>query len=333
MQIAPLDRHNRKAPTIIPVAAGKGGVGKTMLTANLAIALSRLGLRTIAIDLDLGGSNLHHFFGLGNRHPGIGDFLKAKKGELADYIRPLFKPVLGFIPGDGKTPFMANIAHAQKIKLINCIKKLDADFILLDLGAGSDYNTLDFFAIGPRGIMVTTPEYPAVLGMLGFLKQHLLRIIERRVVKNRTVHLLLKNVFNNSMNEQVPSISRICKRIAQEDVHIARIVHSEYQRCRPRIVFNRGRKPEDAGLAEKISCSLSHILDIEADFFGFIFEDAAISAAVKNRVPMILHHDTSMAAENVRKIALRIKKYWQMEIPDSAQRLYRNLKAQNYKYQ
>ena len=327
MQVAHLNRHNRKIPTIIPVAAGKGGVGKTMLTANLAIALSSLGLRTIAIDLDIGGSNLHHFFGLGNQHPGIGDFLKAKKGELTDHMLPLFNSFLWFIPGDGKIPFMANIAHAQKVKLINRIKKLDADFILLDLGAGSDFNTLDFFSVGSSGIMVTTSDYPAILGMLGFLKQYLLRIIERSAVKYRSIHVLLRDVFNNPMAEQIPSISTLCKRIEQENPQAARDIRSKYQRCRPRIVFNRCRKPEDSRIAKKISGSLNHILDIEADYFGFIFEDAVVNSAMQARVPLMTHYATTPVAENIKKIALRIEKYWQMEIPDSAQRLYQNLKT------
>ena len=73
---------NNPEGVIIPVASGKGGVGKTFIAANLAIALAEMGHRVIAVDLDLGGSNLHSFLGLSNRHPGIGDFLKARTAEL-----------------------------------------------------------------------------------------------------------------------------------------------------------------------------------------------------------------------------------------------------------
>ena len=71
-------------PKIVPIASGKGGVGKTFLTANLAIALAEAGHRTIAVDMDLGGSNLYSFLGIPNRFPGIGDFLKARSAELED---------------------------------------------------------------------------------------------------------------------------------------------------------------------------------------------------------------------------------------------------------
>ena len=72
----------KKRPEIIPVASGKGGVGKSFLTANLGFALGEMGHRTVAVDMDLGGSNLHAFLGLSNRFPGIGDFLKARTAKL-----------------------------------------------------------------------------------------------------------------------------------------------------------------------------------------------------------------------------------------------------------
>ncbi len=85
-------------PTIIPVAAGKGGVGKSFLTANLAIALAELGHSTIAVDMDLGGSNLHSFLGMQNRYPGIGDYLQARLGSLETLLVPTRVPHLSFLP-------------------------------------------------------------------------------------------------------------------------------------------------------------------------------------------------------------------------------------------
>jgi flagellar biosynthesis protein FlhG len=72
----------RAHPVIIPIASGKGGVGKSFLTANLAMALAAMGHRVIAVDLDLGGSNLHTFLGLANRYPGIGDFINGAAPNL-----------------------------------------------------------------------------------------------------------------------------------------------------------------------------------------------------------------------------------------------------------
>ena len=124
---------------VIAIASGKGGVGKTSLTANLGVAMAKMGYATVAMDMDLGGSNLHSFLGLPNRFPGIGDFLKAGNKELEAFLVSTDIPHLKFLSGDGRTPFLANISYARKVRLISDIKKLPADYIFLDLGAGTSF--------------------------------------------------------------------------------------------------------------------------------------------------------------------------------------------------
>ena len=95
--------------TIIPIASGKGGVGKSFLAANLSIALAGLGKKVIAADLDFGGSNLHSCFGMHNTHPGIGDYLRARYGKLEDLLVKTNTDNLQFLAGDARSPFMANM--------------------------------------------------------------------------------------------------------------------------------------------------------------------------------------------------------------------------------
>lgn len=107
-----------KQSTIIPIASGKGGVGKSFLCANLAVALAQMGHQTLAIDLDLGGSNLHSFLGLPNDNPGVGDFLKAREKPLCELSVQTKVDHLKFIAGDGLAPFMANITHGEKTQTV-----------------------------------------------------------------------------------------------------------------------------------------------------------------------------------------------------------------------
>src|SRR6266850_2415825 len=108
--------------TIIPIAGGKGGVGKTFVTANLAVALASRGFRTLAVDLDLGNSNLHSLLGLENRYPGVGEYLRGTvKCSPHELIVETSLPGLGFIPGDGRMPFMANITYNKKLALMSTL--------------------------------------------------------------------------------------------------------------------------------------------------------------------------------------------------------------------
>jgi len=325
-----LIQHKENGPgnsegIIIPVASGKGGVGKTFVSANLAIALAELGHRVIAVDLDLGGANLHSFLGLANRHPGVGDFLKARTAELDELLVPCRTPSLHFLPGDGKTPFMANIAYAQKIKLISRIRKLPADFILLDLGAGSSFNTLDFFRLSPRGILVTTPEPTAVMGMLVFLKNFLLRAIKREMVRYHAVNGMLQELYKLPMAAQTLSIRMLHQKIADEDPQAGELVGQIYQNCRPRIIINMGENPDDSKMAFKISQTLGDILSIEADYFGFIFRDRSVLSAIRSSNPFLPYYPKSLAAENITRIASRIVKFWNRPVEDSAALLFNHV--------
>ena len=305
-------------PTIIPIAGGKGGVGKTFFTANLAIALAEMGHPTVAMDMDLGGSNLHFFLGLPNRFPGIGNFLKTRSAELEEMLVSTEIPNLQFLPGDGLSPFMANIPHAQKIRLISRIIKLPAEYILLDLGAGTSFNTLDLFRLSPHGFVITTPEYPAIMNMMAFLKHVLLRTIEGNFTRNHYICEMLHSTYKT--DKQI-NIGELQSRIAAIDHKAGKTVTELCRKYRPRVVFNMGEHPDEIKISEQINNSLESILSLEVDYFGFIFNDPAVRQSIKKKIPFIPCYRKNMTTENIERIAERIVKYWNRPIDNSALRL------------
>jgi flagellar biosynthesis protein FlhG len=305
-------------PTIIPIASGKGGVGKTFFTANLAIALAEMGHPTIAVDTDLGGSNLHFSLGLHNRFPGIGSFLKARSAELEEMLVTTEIPNLQFLPGDGTSPFMANIPHAQKIRLISRIVNLPAEYILLDLGAGTSFNTLDFFRLSRHGFVITTPEYPAIMNMMTFLKHLLLRIIAGNFTKNNNISQMLHAMYKT---DQQINIIELQERIGDIDPVAGNKVKKLCRQYRPRLVFNMGEHPDEIKLSEQIDNNLMNILSMEVDYFGFIFNDPAVRQSIKEKIPFIPCNRKTMTTKNIEHIANRIVKYWNKPIDKSAQRL------------
>ncbi len=308
----------KRPPTIIPVAGGKGGVGKTFIAANLSFALAEMGHSTVAVDMDLGGSNLHTLLGLSKQYPGIGDFLKARSAELEDLIVPTRARNLSFIPGDGLSPFMANIPYAQKIRLISRIKKIPAEYIVLDLGAGTSFNTLDFFRMSSHGLVVTTPEYTSLMCMLLFLKLFLLRVIDRAFSKNKPVRDLLHSLYKRSMNKQQMDMASIRSEIRAVDKAAEKTVTALCRQYRPRVIFNMGKNPEQTVNAKQVSHSLNQVLSLEVDHLGFIFADRAVSNSVEKRRIFLPNYTKSMAALNIRKTAERIVKFGGNPIEGSA---------------
>jgi flagellar biosynthesis protein FlhG len=307
-----------KIPKIVPIASGKGGVGKTFLTANLAIALAEAGHPTIAVDMDLGGSNLHSFLGLPNRFPGIGDFLKARSAELEELIVDTVQPNLRFIPGDGLSPFLANIPYAQKMRLISKVKKLPAEYILLDLGAGTSFNTIDFFRMSRHGLVVTRPEYPSIMNMLGFLKHFFLRQIERNFSKDQRIRDFLRSLYKQPIAVQRNMIGNLGSKIAAIDKDAGKRVVALCRDFRPRVIFNMGEHPDEIEIAHKIDRSLENSLSLKVDYFGFIFEDPNVRRSIKKQTFFLSEYRESIAAKGIALTAKRIANFLEVPVKNSA---------------
>ncbi len=310
--------------TIIPIAGGKGGVGKTLLTANLGIALAKSGAPTIVVDLDLGGSNLHSALGLPNRFPGLGDFLKDKHNNLEDYLVSTQWESLKFLPGDSKTPYMANINFAEKVKILKRLFTLPAKYILLDLGAGSSYNTLDYFRIVPNGLLVTTPEKPALMNMMTFLKNVQLRTIERGMRKYPKARKVLTDYYKYPEKIHNKNIASLREQMHAANKQAALHIDMINNRLRPRVIMNMARQPDDLEKMEAVNNALLQNLSLHTDCFGIVFEDKNVRDAVDNEQSLLGYKPDDIAAKSILRIANRIERVWDQGLDDSQNKLYQD---------
>lgn len=311
--------------TIIPIAGGKGGTGKSITAANLAIALARRGHKVVVADLDLGGSNLHSYLGMANNLPAIGDFLKQKKADIKDYLHPTHVANLRFLPGDGRTPFLANMGYSHKIKLIRRLHSIEADYVLVDLGAGSTFNTLDHFSLAAHGLLVTTGDRTAMMGMMMFMKNFLYRVISRNLKDYPQGLIVWKQILERSMDQQQLRISDITNEISESDPEAAEEIRRLTTFYQPRLILNIGTHPDD--LENKLngaSDGMKTILSIDPEHFGFVFSDPAVSESIEAGMALLDYAPDSLAAKSFTAIAGRISQMWQDKIENSRERLQRN---------
>jgi flagellar biosynthesis protein FlhG len=187
----------QQAAKILSVGGGKGGVGKSILSIALATALAREGSRVALVDLDLGAANLHTYLGVRDRTRTIADFLLNRTPSLPDLIVETPEKNLGLICGAEFVPGATSPAHWMKLKLMRHLKALPADYVVLDLGAGVQFNTLDFFDMSDHGIVITAPEPGAVMNAYSFIKGALYRrmqnIFRRHSGVSRSIDAEVKN--------------------------------------------------------------------------------------------------------------------------------------------
>ena len=310
--------------TIIPIASGKGGVGKSFLAANLSIALAGLGKKVIAADLDFGGSNLHTCFGMHNTHPGIGDYLRAHYGNLDDLLVKTNTDNLQFLAGDARSPFMANMHHAQKLRLVQHLRKLDCEYLILDLGSGSTFNTLDFFGMTRLGLLVVTPEHTSIMNMLTFLKLLAFRVIERTVPKNKSVENKLRELYKLSVREGLLTVRNLLNEISAIDKEYAEKAKQNWSLYRPRIVFNKCESPGDLELIKDLQNTLEENLMLHVDFFGCLHSDSAVPKSFIERKPLIESSPSSFIQDDINLLADRITRLWTQPIRNSSDLLIAN---------
>lgn len=263
-------------PIIIPVAGGKGGVGKSLITTNLALSFAKLGYKTIVADLDLGGSNLHSYLGLSNQHPGVGDFLYEKGSHLDQFLVTTNLPNLSFLAGDGLSPFLANMGYFQKIRLMKEIRKLSADFVFLDLSAGSTFNTLDFFNMSQDGLIVTTPDYSSIMNFMVFLKNLSLRTVIQEVKSDYKAKTFVDEAKKITMRDKDATIDKLIAGIAKVSPGAADKAVKRLKDIKPRLIVNMTRDSEELDFLQKVIESVSKRLSINIEYLGSILEDVTI---------------------------------------------------------
>ena len=159
----------RRVARVITVTSGKGGVGKSSISVNLAIALSRLGNRVIVLDADFGLANVEVMLGIRPQY-NLADLMFRGK-TLADIITPGPENI-GFISGGSGIQELTNLTRDQIVSLIQKLVELDekADIILIDTGAGIADSVIEFVAASSEVLLVATPEPTSITDAYALLK-------------------------------------------------------------------------------------------------------------------------------------------------------------------
>lgn len=158
----------KKKTRIITVTSGKGGVGKTNIAVNLAIAYAQTGKKVILIDADLGLANVNVILNMIPQYNLYHVITKQKK--MADIILPT-EFGIKIIAGANGFSRIANLSQEDRIEFIRDFETLSsADIIIIDTSAGISSNVLAFVEAADEVLIVTTPEPTAITDAYGMIK-------------------------------------------------------------------------------------------------------------------------------------------------------------------
>ncbi|HPY53791.1 MAG TPA: P-loop NTPase [Treponemataceae bacterium] len=290
---------------IIPVASGKGGVGKSLVAANLAIALGKAGKKVIIADLDLGASNLHLVLGQQAPKAGLGTYLSGSIDFSAIILDTNYENVQ-FIPGDAEIPGLTAMKISQKNDIIKKLQNLDTDFLIVDLGAGTHTSILDFFLLSPQGIIVTSPTVTATLDAYLFLKNAIFRLMYNSFKKNSKAYKFLENLKSDAHSLQRIYIPKLIDTLMQVDPQSTEVFRRRIARFKPRLILNMIDDPKDADKAQKIRRSCTEYLGLELEHLGIIYRDSLQDIALASRLPITIYKPNAMLSQAIFRISEKI---------------------------
>ncbi len=290
--------------TTLTIGGGKGGTGKSFLSASLGIVLGSRGADVVVVDADLGGPNLHTLLAARDNGRDLGDFIRNRTPQLTDIIATTSYPGVRLIKGGDNSLFLANFQHSRKLKLIRQLRNLPAESVIIDLGTGSAYNTLDLFILGKPGLLVVTPEPTAVENTYHFLKSCAARIlklygryfkIQERVDK-----------MTRELEDKAGNVRELITRLASEDESASRILQAALNSFRPYLVINKARNDKDHLLARAMVDVARRYYLIEIDLLGVIPYDERVHWSLKKFVPFVLEYPDSAVSRTIEDMAARL---------------------------
>lgn len=293
-----------KHKEIWAIGGGKGGVGKSLTTANLSICLALMGYKVVGIDLDLGGANLHTCLGTQIPKLTLSDYLTKKVSQFSSLVTPTPIENLSIISGAHDDFGMANLKQAHKAKLLHQLYELDADFILLDLGAGTTYNTLDFFLAADKGIMTTLPEPTSIENTYRFIKS-----VFHRKLKLCEELLDVAHLVDQAMNSKISSDTNpnvLLQNIKSQYPELSDIIDSEINDFIPHLVINQTRTQADIDIGFSMKFICQKYFGFNLDYAGYLEHDPSVWQSVKKRKPLLTEFPNSPLIQNFEIIVHKL---------------------------
>ncbi|HPN34062.1 MAG TPA: P-loop NTPase [bacterium] len=295
-----------KKPCLLAIAGGKGGVGKTILTAAMGMALAQSGHRTIVVDADFGGPNLHQVLGITNPLTTIRDFLEHRSNALNPLLLTTFLPDLYLISGTPHCFGMADLKCSFKFKLIRHLRALSAEYVLLDLGAGTAFNELDYFLASDQGVIVITPEPLAVQNGFHFLKLCLWRRLARLFIPyaqiRRVLHAFLEDGIGKGI-ATIPQISAQVRRLGDGHYDLWRQAVEQFK---PQVILNMMENEVDLHQAVALQIAARDLLDLRLDVLHTVRYDDSWRQAGMQAQPEWIMNRSVPAWKDVQRLVQRL---------------------------
>jgi flagellar biosynthesis protein FlhG len=293
------------------VGGGKGGTGKSFITASIGICLANRGNEVLLVDADLGTANLHTLLGLAPPSMSLSDFVTRKKPTIDGVISRTGVNNLQLISGAKDMIGMANLTYGQKIRILNNIKKLNHEYILIDLGPGTSFNILDFFLISHHGILITSPEPTSIENTYRFMRGLLFRYL-RNSISQELVKSLIDKGIRQRGGHTFKTVFDLLDVIEKLEPSLGSTIADYLSSLDIKLIANQVRTNRDRAVAQNMALAARKYFGIRIDFLGSVSYDNSIRKGLLQGKPIMTYFPYSKAFEELAEITQKISPRYQL---------------------
>ncbi len=302
-------------PRVVAIGGGKGGVGKSLVAANVGIFLATLGKRVVLVDAAFGAPNLHIFAGVPRPSRSLAEGLAAGGPTLAELAVSTHVPGVKLIGGVYDPPWIANLAPAQVRVIAEQLHQLPADWVVVDLGPGLSSPTLELFLEADIQLLVGVPDPTSIELMHRFVRAAFLKRLERKGLSH-----LIAPPWGGPMRTDDTGAQISDKQPTDFeggtpsalDIYLGAVAgqHGELSELRdailgftPHLVVNAARSKSDMELGRAVASVARRRLGTPLRYLGHLEYDEAVWASTRRRRPLLIEHPETRIAKCFERVA------------------------------
>lgn len=331
-------RRHRKTSLIV-VTGAKGGVGKSLLSANLAIYLATIGRRVVVVDADPTGANVHTFLGaprpngLATYVPPLPSFRRAVGvnidafGPASTQSRPrpntmpmraepprkpraeAGQPMETAVPGllllhaGLDEPIRGRKRKERRTGLAERLHALDAEYVVVDAGAGLEPALLDLYLAADVTLFLSLPEPTAIENTYAFVRAAFARHVRAKVT-DRDERARLVAIQRKL--DHVPAPLDLVRKLEADGDPLAVIAREALDAFHFRIAFNQTRLRADLDLGDRMRSAALRRMGLWFEYLGYVDHDDTVWTCVRAQRPLLVESPGTKASKSIEKIARRL---------------------------
>jgi flagellar biosynthesis protein FlhG len=290
-------------PRVVAIGGGKGGVGKSLVSANVGIFLATLGKRVVLVDGSFGAPNLHIFTGVQRPSRSLYEALPGGPRApvpLADLAVATHVPGVRLIGGVYDPAAVANVSHDAARELAQQMRTLPADWVVIDLGPGITAPTLELFLEADINLLVAVPDPTSIELMHRFVKAAFLARLDQRGLGH-----LARGPSKEPRDHEggTPSALEIYLSAVGNGAPDVEALRDAILGFTPHLVINSARSKSDMELGRAVASAARRRLGTPIRYLGHLEYDEAVWASTRRRRPLLIEHPETRIAKCFERVA------------------------------